>query len=185
MSGNRDRSWRRSKARKYSLHENRNVEREVRPEKNWKNLYLRSVKLKRAAQLGQPYPRKTFDQILDEEMTGGQWKNEKINVLFVCSRNQWRSPTAEKIWSNHPGINARSAGTSPRARRTLTKEDIKWADAIIVMEKKHKNRIVASYQRLVKFKTIHVLDIPDQYKYMDPELISQLQVAVAETLGIE
>ncbi len=62
---------------------------------------------------------------------------EPLNVLFVCSRNQWRSPTAEKLWRNHPGLRVRSAGTSPNARRHVSASDLHWADAIVVMEGKH------------------------------------------------
>lgn len=93
------------------------------------------------------------------------------NLLFICSRNQWRSPTAEKVYKQK-GFSARSAGTSPNAKKTISVSDIKWADVIFVMEKKHKNRIVAEFTRLVEHKPIHILDIPDEYKYMDPDLIS-------------
>lgn len=61
-----------------------------------------------------------------------------MNILFVCSRNQWRSPTAEAIYKNHTDINARSAGTSTSAKIKLTAKMILWSDIIFVMEKKHK-----------------------------------------------
>lgn len=96
------------------------------------------------------------------------------NLLFICSRNQWRSPTAEKVYKQK-GFSARSAGTSPNAKKTISVSDIKWADVIFVMEKKHKNRIVAEFTRLVEHKPIHILDIPDEYKYMDPDLISFME----------
>lgn len=56
------------------------------------------------------------------------------NFLFVCSRNQWRSPTAEKVFKQK-GYSARSAGTSPNAKNTISVADINWADLIFVMEK--------------------------------------------------
>jgi predicted protein tyrosine phosphatase len=87
------------------------------------------------------------------------------NVLFICSRNQWRSPTAEQIWRRHPLIRARSAGTSPNARHTVSVDDIEWADVILAMEEKHKSRLVAEFKRMLEGKPIHVLDIPDEYKY--------------------
>lgn len=99
-------------------------------------------------------------------------------LLFICSRNQWRSPTAETIWRKHPNIQARSAGTSPRARKTVSAQDIQWADMIFVMEQKHKNRLKASFPRLLQYKPLHVLDIPDEYKYMDAELIELLEQSV-------
>ena len=99
------------------------------------------------------------------------------NLLFVCSRNQWRSPTAEKIFKLK-GLNARSAGTSPNARHSISISDIVWADIIFVMEKKHKNRIISKFTRIVEYKPIHILDIPDDYKFMDNELISHLKDAI-------
>jgi predicted protein tyrosine phosphatase len=106
------------------------------------------------------------------------------NVLFICSRNQWRSPTAETVWRKHPDISVRSAGTSPNARKTVGPADIRWADVIIVMEQKHKNRLVAEFTRLLDHKPIHVLDIPDEYKYMDPELVEILEDSVGGCLGL-
>ena len=152
-------------------------------EKRWKNLYTRSVKLARAQQLGFDYPRTTEKQLIQEEVMA---KSEgKLNVLFICSRNQWRSPTAEQLWRKHPTINARSAGTSPNARHKVSIEDISWASIIFVMEEKHKSRLVAEFTRLLENKPIHVLDIPDEYKYMDPELIEMLEQSVNGILGGE
>ncbi|AWH87860.1 low molecular weight protein tyrosine phosphatase family protein [Limnobaculum parvum] len=107
-----------------------------------------------------------------------------MNVLFICSRNQWRSPTAEQVWRRHPELSVKSAGTSCNARKPLTPTLLRWADVICVMEQKHKNRIVAEYRRLIAHKTIHVLDIPDDYQYMDPELVRLLEEVVAHRLGL-
>lgn len=107
-----------------------------------------------------------------------------MNILFICSRNQWRSPTAEKVWSKHPGFSVRSAGTSPKARRTVSAKDIQWADTIFAMEQKHKNRLKAEFPRLMIHKPIHVLDIPDEYQFMDPELMELLHHSVSTYLNI-
>ena len=104
------------------------------------------------------------------------------NVLFICSRNQWRSPTAETLWRNRDGLHVRSAGTSPRARRTVNQGDIRWADVILVMEYKHKTRLQATFSRLLAHKLLHVLDIPDDYTYMDLDLVVMLERAVADCL---
>jgi predicted protein tyrosine phosphatase len=104
------------------------------------------------------------------------------NLLFVCSRNQWRSPTAEAIWRRRPGFNARSAGTSPNARKPISPADIRWADVIFVMERKHLNRLQAEYARLLEHKRLHSLDIPDDYRYMDPELVGMLEDIVRSYL---
>ena len=52
------------------------------------------------------------------------------------------------------------------------------ADVIFVMEEKHKNRLLANFRMLVTRKVIHVLDIPDDYKYMDPVLVRLLEAKV-------
>ena len=102
-----------------------------------------------------------------------------MNVLFVCSKNQWRSPTGEQVWRRTPGLHVQSAGTSSSARRRLTVGDIRWADVILVMEQKHKSRIMADFRDEVRYKALHVLDIPDDYKYMDPELVELLRERAA------
>ena len=98
-----------------------------------------------------------------------------LRILFICSRNQWRSPTAEKLWRNANGILVRSAGTSPKARRTVSEADIRWADVIFAMEPKHKQQLKQKFSTLLAETTIQVLNIPDEYGYMDPELIEMLQ----------
>jgi predicted protein tyrosine phosphatase len=111
--------------------------------------------------------------------------NTSLHVLFVCSRNQWRSPTAEKVWRSQPSLSVRSAGTSPNARRHVSAEDLAWADVIFVMEEKHKSRLAAEFGSLLQHKALHVLDIPDEYKYMDPELVNELERSVGAILGLQ
>ncbi len=106
-----------------------------------------------------------------------------LNVLFVCSRNQWRSPTAEKLWRRQPGIRVRSAGTSPRARRPLRHEDLAWADVVLCMEDKHADRIRAAHGRWASQVPIEVLGVEDLYRFMDPELISVLEFVVPPVLA--
>ena len=115
---------------------------------------------------------------------GAGHDGERLNVLFVCSRNQWRSPTGEQVWRRHPRVNARSAGTSAGARRVVSAADLAWADVVLVMEDKHRARLLAEYRQLLQHKPLHVLDIPDDYKYMDPELVELLGDPVADLLGM-
>jgi predicted protein tyrosine phosphatase len=151
-------------------------------EKNWKHLYLRSAKLARAKQLGTEYPRVVESELIGTTIRAG---DTRLNVLFVCSRNQWRSPTAEKVWRKNPKLSVRSAGTSPNARRHVSPGDIAWAEIIFVMEEKHKSRLVAAYRGLLEYKPLHVLGIPDEYKFMDPELVEEIERSVGAILGLE
>ena len=109
---------------------------------------------------------------------------DKHHVLFICSRNQWRSPTAEQVFRRHPQLSVRSAGTSPNARRRVSADDIAWSTVIMVMEEKHKSRLKAEFARALVGRTIYVLDIPDEYQYMDPELVEQINQSVASLLDL-
>lgn len=104
------------------------------------------------------------------------------NLLFICSRNQWRSPTAEKLFKNHPVHNARSAGTGEKARIKVNVKLIDWADLIFVMEHKHKNILVQRFQPAIPGKRIIVLNIEDNYRAGDPELVEILKEALCEYL---
>jgi predicted protein tyrosine phosphatase len=110
--------------------------------------------------------------------------DERLKLLFICSRNQWRSPTAEQVWRRHPSVSARSAGTSASARRKVSADDIQWANVILVMEEKHKSRLVAEFTGMLENKPIHVLDIPDEYRFMDPELVEMLEQSVSKLLDL-
>jgi predicted protein tyrosine phosphatase len=99
-----------------------------------------------------------------------------MNILFVCSRNQWRSPTAEAIYKNSSTHSVRSAGTSDSARVRLSQTIVDWAELIFVMEHKHKKRILSQFE---VSSDIIVLDIPDEYGYMDEELVEMIKTSVA------
>lgn len=143
-------------------------------EKKWRKVYTRSDKLHRAKQLGMPYPRQNQDQAMDREI---------LRLLFVCSMNRWRSPTAERIYAQDPMLETRSRGTSHQAVRTIASADLRWADIVFAMEPKHLQRLQADFPGEMKFKEAHVLHIPDDYREMDPELIEQLKAAVDPRLG--
>jgi predicted protein tyrosine phosphatase len=109
---------------------------------------------------------------------------DMTNLLFICSKNQWRSPTAEQIFKKHSKLNVRSAGTSASARKKINAKDVEWASTIFVMEDKHKSRLKSEFITLLTYTNIHVLDIPDIYQYMDDELIDILDQSVSAYLGI-
>ena len=101
-----------------------------------------------------------------------------MNILFVCSRNKWRSPTAEVIYKNRSGLNVRSAGTEPSARIRISSRDIEWADLIFAMEKRHRQRLEDKYPQQLNYKRIVVLDIEDEYQFMDIALIEIIKLSV-------
>jgi len=106
----------------------------------------------------------------------------ETNLLFICSRNLWRSRTAEDIFKNMPGYEVRSAGTQPSARIRVTEGLIRWADIIFVMERKHRDILQERFPVAIEDRIIRCLNIPDEFQYMDPNLIDLLRAGVAEHL---
>ncbi len=98
-----------------------------------------------------------------------------MNVLFICSKNQWRSRTAEELFKKDPDFKVKSAGTSRTARIRVNKNLIAWADKILVMEDEHKKRIIELFEAQLDTIEIIVLGIPDEYPFMDEELIKELK----------
>lgn len=108
----------------------------------------------------------------------------KIKILFLCSRNKWRSYTAEKIFHGINGHEVRSAGTENNARIKVTAGHIGWADMVFVMEKKHLKRIQEKFGDILKEKEVIILDISDDYTFMDVELIEILKSRVSDYMNI-
>ena len=96
---------------------------------------------------------------------------DKLKVLVVCGRNRKRSLTAEVLFKNHPHIIVRSAGVSSAARHVVSHRDIAWADQIWCMEEKHARKLRELFPEVISVK---ILDIPDEYAFMDAELIELL-----------
>jgi predicted protein tyrosine phosphatase len=104
------------------------------------------------------------------------------NVLFVCSQNRLRSPTAEQVFSWRRDIEVVSAGTNHDAETPLTHELVAWADIIFVMEKAHRAKLQKKYKASLKKALLICLDIPDDYGFMDPALIRLLEARVSKYL---
>jgi len=105
-----------------------------------------------------------------------------MNILFICSRNRLRSLTAEQIFKNMQGYTVRSAETSKQARIKIQRKDITWADLIFVMETKHQEMLKQRFPEETINKEIICLNIPDQYKYMDEELVDILKESLSSYL---
>ena len=104
------------------------------------------------------------------------------HYLFVCSQNRLRSPTAEHIFAGAPGIITASAGTNHDAENPLTDELVEWADWIFLMERQHRSKVQNKHRGALKNKRLVVLDIPDDYAFMAPELVSLLQTKMRRWL---
>lgn len=136
-------------------------------DKNWKLIYRRANKLKRARQIGKIWPYREWKKLMADA--------EPLKILFVCSRNRLRSPTAEIVLNRVDGVEARSAGTARDAEHQIGLDDIRWADLICCMEQKHANRIRADFRQAVAHKNVRVLGVPDDYKLMQVELVELIE----------
>lgn len=105
-----------------------------------------------------------------------------LRVLFICSLNRWRSPTAEQIFAEHPGIECTSAGINRGAENPLTPELVEWAELIFVMERSHKEKLGNEFKPYLRGKRVVCLNIPDNYKFMDPALVKLLRSKVERFL---
>ena len=110
----------------------------------------------------------------DKDIDGQADPTDRLHVLFVCSKNRWRSPTAERLWRDDQRLSVRSRGTSSRAARSLRRADLDWADLVLVMEKRHRSRIWQRFGRDCH-DSVRILDIPDDFELMDPALVRLLR----------
>jgi predicted protein tyrosine phosphatase len=107
------------------------------------------------------------------------------HVLFVCTYNQCRSPTAEHLFAAWPGVDTRSAGAGSEARVPLSDGLVEWSDLIVVMEEAHREALSSRFRPRLDGKRVVCLDIPDEYQYMDPVLVEMLLQRVACFLPTE
>jgi len=98
-----------------------------------------------------------------------------MRLLFICSKNRLRSPTAEAVFAEYEGLEVDSAGLDRGAETTLSSEAIEWADIIFVIEKSHRIKLAKNFQPWLKGKRVISLDIPDDYEYMELALVDLLK----------
>lgn len=107
-------------------------------------------------------------------------ENNKLKLLFVCTVNRMRSATAHKIYETDNRFEVKSAGTDKTANTVLSEEILNWSDSIVVMEKHHRNYIRKHFPDIYQNKKIVCLYIPDDYDYMQMELIELLKVKLED-----
>lgn len=115
-------------------------------------------------------------------MPAGRRDNSLKTVLFICSQNRLRSPTAEQIFSSRADIEVSSAGLDDSCGNPVTPEVVEWADIIFVMERSHRNKLQKRFKPHLKRARVIVLNIPDDYEFMDPVLIRLLEARVPQHL---
>ena len=104
------------------------------------------------------------------------------HILFICSRNRLRSPTAEQVFSSWEGIEVASAGLNKDAENPISPELLRWADLIFVMERSHRTRLSKKFRAHLGGKRVVCLEIPDDFEFMEPALVSLLRARVPKFL---
>lgn len=105
-----------------------------------------------------------------------------IRALFICTQNRLRSPTAEQVFASWPGVETDSAGLGNDADVPLSTEQLAWATIVFVMEKAHRNKLAKKFRQQLNGKRVICLGIPDDYDYMQAELVALLETKVGPFL---
>jgi len=107
-----------------------------------------------------------------------------VKVLFVCTYNRMRSPTAEMLYRGRSDLEVRSAGVAPDAIVPVTEELLQWAETVFAMDAGHRLYLQTHFfSTWGGAKRIECLDIPDLFHYMNPELVRILTEKLRPYLG--
>jgi predicted protein tyrosine phosphatase len=101
------------------------------------------------------------------------------NILFVCGKARKRSPTAAAVAAELLGHSTDFAGLSADADERISTEHLDWADMIVVMEKAQLSRLKRQMKAHLKGKRLVCLDIPDNFEFMQQELVELVTARLA------
>jgi predicted protein tyrosine phosphatase len=105
-------------------------------------------------------------------------------ILFVCTANVDRSPTAEFLYLGDPRYEVHSAGTAPFATNPLSREMLLWANRVFVMnEREDRHRTLVKMRFPDVDRDVIDLDIEDRWRRGHPELVDRLLRALKPHLG--
>lgn len=99
-----------------------------------------------------------------------QGKDKK--VLFVCSMGILRSATGARLYAKK--YNTRTVGTWPDALIRFNQTLVDWADEIVFV--KDSNYLQGCKMADMEGKVVKVLNIPDNYEHMHPELVKAFNI---------
>ena len=126
---------------------------------------------------------KTQEMFFQSNPYTTDFQGDYVRAVFVCTAGMLRSPTAAAV-ACKMGWNTRSCGTDRNALIQLTQQLINWADKIYFVNPE--NYEVARLQfspdigvatwvlPALEQKSV-VWNIPDEYAYMDPVLVKQIE----------
>lgn len=106
-------------------------------------------------------------------------------ILFVCRQNRVRSATAERLFCKRPDLDVRSAGTSPDAMVRVTPRMLEWADLIVTMDDEQHAALEEMFPRHPSIARLVCLGIPDDFTFLQPELVALLEARVPPLLTVD
>jgi predicted protein tyrosine phosphatase len=124
----------------------------------------------------------SFEENSTARVSGERCAARRQHVLFVCGPGRMRSLTAEQVFATRPDLHVAAAGINSRAEHAVNADLVRWADVIFVMEEVQRKRLTELFGELVRGKHLVLLDIPDRYEYMDPQLIRLLKTKATRHL---
>ena len=111
-------------------------------------------------------------------------KSSNMKILFVCTQNKCRSPTAEWMYSRNSEHSVASAGVATDAENPIDRDMLAWADRIFFFERQHRSKIRKFAPDLYGKLKIECLYVPDEYEYKNPQLITLLEYKLVQHLGV-
>lgn len=105
-------------------------------------------------------------------------------VLFLCRHNRMRSPTAERVFGKRADLDVRSAGTAPDALARVNAHMLEWADLIFIMDDQQRRSLKRRFGSHPALEHLICLDIPDDFAFMQRELVELLHERTKGHLAI-
>ena len=112
----------------------------------------------------------------------GEAPQPPIRALFICHYNRKRSATAERLFSKDPSLEVLSAGTSDEAMVQVNQRMLEWADIVFIMDEDQRADLARMFPGLAAASRAVMLQIKDDYHFLDPELVKLLQERVTPHL---
>lgn len=107
--------------------------------------------------------------------------SEPEKLLFVCTANRQRSPTAESLFDDDARYEARSCGTHALSGTPCSEKLLEWADIVFCMEERHRKELLRRFPEASDTDMV-VLNIPDVYVRNDPDLVRLLEKRLEDWL---
>lgn len=118
--------------------------------------------------------------------THNPYQGDNTRTLVCCSAGLLRSPTCAWVLSNAPwNHNTRAAGLNDEYALVLVDQTLlEWCSSVCVMDYRQELLVKSMMQEYGYDKPVYNLNVPDDYGYRDPELVSLLGEKLLEVFPV-